>query len=131
MDTKIITHIIKCDPRYQTTTKDGLHVLIDETEDGRREERKVTTEEYALTNEISDTEVFFATIDTTIADIAKTNITPTAEMVDTLLDLRSLFARISDDAQKGTTAFFQMWRSAMERVTAYEDCYGPLSTDSE
>lgn len=87
MDKRVLDRIIACDPRYVGHCADGTIALDDEAL-GRI---KVTADEYADEHDIGTDETFYATLDLFLDDVRKTNITPTGDVVDALLDLRRLF----------------------------------------
>lgn len=100
---RVLARIISCDTRYVGHKADEVVVLRDE--DG---EVEMTHEEYVELHDIAPQEVLFATMDQFMADIKGTNIVPTGDVIDVMLDLRAVLGTLVDEMNKVQKIMLEM-----------------------
>lgn len=128
-DTQIITSIVRCDPRFVSVTREGSYVLKDDDNPGHTV--TLTPTEYAVKHPWDAEVEFYATLDVAIRNASGTNITSSGEIVDTLLDLRTLFTQAKADFKSTGTMWYQMWNAAHRRAAFYEQQYGEVDIPDE
>lgn len=87
MNIKSQQYIVQFDPGYVRTTDEGNYVLIREGE-----EITMTPDQYDEVHPLSTTDEFFALIDMALIRIDREEM-PMAQVVDVLLDARTLFVQ--------------------------------------
>lgn len=130
-NTNIQKYIVQCDPGFIGYTDTGDYRLNREDDDGQEREIVMTPAEYAEEHPASSEEEFFALLHITIDNISGTQITTSSEMVDVLLDLRSLFAETKEKNRQTSKQFLAMLSQQRRVIDFYEESFGEVTIPEE
>lgn len=126
MNIKAQRHIVRADPGYVRTLDDGSYVL-------RRDEGEITMtpEEYEAEHPLTPQEEFYWLVDTTMSAISGTQITASAEMIDVLLDARTLLDAEVARRQEAWRMFMDLHRRDSETIARYRERFGEIEIGEE
>lgn len=108
-NTDIQKYIVQCDPGFVGYTEDG-HYRLNRLDDDTEQEHEIvmTPAEYVEEHPITVEEEMFAVIHIMLDRIAHTTITPSSMVIDTLLDIKSLFVQYRDQTKSLTSQLMKM-----------------------
>lgn len=130
-NTNIQKYIVQCDPGFVGYTDTGDYRLLREDDDGKEREVVMTPAQYNEEHPASVDEKFFALVHITMNSISGTQITPTSEMVDVLLDLRSLMVAYKEQQKKVTKTMLEMLQYQRRTIDFYTEQYGEVEIPAE
>jgi hypothetical protein len=119
-------YIVKCDPGFIGYTPEGHYRLNRHDDEGTEHEVVMAPADYHEEHPTSTDEELFAVIHIMLDNIAKTSITPTGDVVDTLLDIKSLFIKYKDEHKNVTGQLLEMFRYNHTKARFYEEKFGEV-----
>lgn len=125
-NTNIQRYIVQCDPGFVGYTDTGDYRLLREDDDGKEREVVMTPAEYDEEHPTSTDEEFFALVHITMDNISGTQITPTGDMIDVLLDLRSLMIDYKGHHKQITKSLLEMLRDQKHFLDFYREKFGDV-----
>jgi hypothetical protein len=112
MSNRIQQHIAQCDPGF--VRMDGENYVLQRGDDAGGETLvSMTPDEYAEVHPITTAEAFFAVLHMAAAEMHGKQFVSTAEVVDTLLDLRSLFIQTQEESRASARRLYTLWSEAV------------------
>ena len=130
-NTNIKRYIVQCDPGFVGYTDTGDYRLLREDDNGNEREVVMAPAEYDEEHPASTDEEFFALLHITMDNISGTQITPTGDMIDVLLDLRSLFVDYKEQHKNVVKSMMEMLQYQRRTVDFYTEQYGEVEIPEE
>jgi hypothetical protein len=123
---EIQKYIVQSDPGFIGYATNGDYRLNREDDDGTQREIVMTPAEYAEEHPTTLDEEFYAILHITLSNISSTQITPSSEMVDALLDLRELHIKAAEQQKEFTIALLDTITQARNVLDYYEERFGEV-----